>query len=82
MPDLSKLPWDECALPEFRGHRATVCKAPAGDFAFIECDGFIPVASQIESVPGRWRYVSATVDEIEQIAKMCRIVENFIKEHS
>lgn len=82
MTDLSKLPWDECVLPRFNGWKVHARKAPAGNFAYIEADGRIPIANQRPDLPGHWQYRHATVEEIEQIAEMCRTVEEFIREHS
>lgn len=81
MIDLSKLPWDELKLPDFNGWKVRADCAMTGNFACIEGDGYYPIATQRKDWPGRWEYRSCTVDEIEQIAKMCRAVEEFIKKH-
>lgn len=81
MTDLSKLPWGECVLPRFRGLKVQVGKAPAGNFAYIQADGYVPIANQRPDWPEHWHYRDSTLDEIELITQMCRTVEAFIKEH-
>lgn len=82
MTDLSKLPWDGCVLPRFKGRKARVRKAQAGNFAYIEADGYISIANQCPDMPGHWHYKDSTLDELELILRMCRIVELFIARHA
>ena len=79
MPDLSKLPWDECALPEFNGCSYSTRFIPSNSEDITIFQHKRLVAWRTESM---WTLCGIQIDELEQIAKMCRIVENFIKEHS
>lgn len=81
MTDLSKLPWDELKLPDLGNWTVHAKCAMTGNFAYIEADNYCPIATQCRDWPGRWEYRRCTVDEIEQIAKMCRMVEEFIEKH-
>lgn len=84
MTDLSKLPWDELELPEFRNRKSYVKTLSRGGFSWCKiCYSVDTVlASQIYHQPKRWSIENAIpVDEIEQIAKMCRMVEEFIERH-
>lgn len=82
MTDLSELPWTECELPDFNGRKVHAAEAVSGNFAYIAAEDYYTLAIQCEKWPGRWEYRRCTVDEIEQIAEMCRAVERFIESHT
>lgn len=81
MTDLSKLPWDELQLPEFDGRKVSVSIVSGRVIIGRYIIGGPDSLAYRHKSDRRWDYQRCTVDEIEQIAKMCRMVEEFIERH-